>query len=144
MRVPGSIWEQKSTLFFNSPRNDINKELSKSNCLNMRKLTLNIGTIRWYADICRRKNSHANFFWMIRTVNNFLTAQWFFFNFHQMLFKQNTFIWSYKSWGSLNQPNSWPAKHCLYYLARIFTTTKYQTISNKSKRMPACIKLETV
>ena len=70
----------------------------------MRKLTLNIGKIRWNADICRRKNSHANFLWlrMIRTVNNFLKAQWFFFNFHQMLSKQIAFIWNYKILGSLN------------------------------------------
>ena len=64
---------------------DINKVLSKWNWLNMRKLTLNIGTIRWNADICRTKNSHANFLLlrMIQTVNKFLMAPWFFYYFHQ-------------------------------------------------------------
>ena len=56
---------------------DVNEVLTKSICLNMRKLTLNIGTIRSYADICRRKNSHANILWlsMIRTVNTFFKAE---------------------------------------------------------------------
>ena len=77
---------------------DINKVPSKSKCLNMRKLMLKIGKTRWNADICRKINLHANFLWlrMIHTVYKFLTAQWFFFNFHQMLFKENTFIWGYK------------------------------------------------
>ena len=61
---------------------DINKVFSKSNCRNMPKLTLYIGKTSWNPDICRKINLHAKFLWlrMIRTVNNFFTAQWVFFN----------------------------------------------------------------
>ena len=131
---------------------DINNVLSKSNCLKMRKPTTNIGKTRWNSDICRKMNLHANFLWwmMIRTVNNFLTAQWL--NFHQMLFKQNTFIWGYIILGSLNwflsyarnQPNICRQNTVCSILQASLQPRNITIFSNKSKGMPACIRLETV